>query len=47
MTAVFRYSRALWVYLDRAVCGGDTSAQVYEKLRKDRLARQSGKRTTG
>jgi uncharacterized protein (DUF983 family) len=41
---VYRYSRLLWIYLDRAVCGGETSAQVYEKVRKEQLAEQSDKR---
>jgi uncharacterized protein (DUF983 family) len=35
---VFRYSRLLWIYLDRAVCGSETSAQPYEKVRKEQLA---------
>jgi uncharacterized protein (DUF983 family) len=34
---VFRYSRVVWIYLDRAVCGSDTSAQPYEKVRKSQL----------
>jgi hypothetical protein len=34
---VFRYARLLWIYLDRAVCGGETSAQAYEKVRKEHL----------
>jgi uncharacterized protein (DUF983 family) len=43
---VFRYSRLLWIYLDRAVCAGETSAPPYEKLRKEQLAERSGKRMT-
>jgi hypothetical protein len=35
---VFRYSRALWIYVDRAVCGSETSAQSFEKVRKQQLA---------
>jgi uncharacterized protein (DUF983 family) len=42
--AVFRYSRLLWIYLDRAVCNSDTSAQPYEKVRREQLARRSGQR---
>ena len=30
--AVFRYSRVLWVYLDRAVCAGPASAGSFEKV---------------
>jgi hypothetical protein len=30
---VFRYSRVLWIYLDRAVCPGEGSAGSFEKLR--------------
>jgi len=41
---VFRYSRLVWIYLDRAVCGSETSAQAYEKVRKERFAEQAGKR---
>jgi hypothetical protein len=41
--AVFRYSRVLWVYLDRASDTGDVSAGAYEKLRhKDRTDQQAG-----
>jgi hypothetical protein len=31
--AVFRYSRVVWVYLDRAVCAGSASAGAFEKVR--------------
>jgi uncharacterized protein (DUF983 family) len=32
--AVFRYSRVLWVWADRAAAPGDTSAGAYEKTRR-------------
>jgi uncharacterized protein (DUF983 family) len=35
---VFRYSRVLWIYLDRAVCPGEGSAGSYEKLRLEKEA---------
>jgi uncharacterized protein (DUF983 family) len=41
---VFRYSRLLWIYLDRAVCGSETSAQPYEKVRREQLAGQAHQR---
>ncbi len=44
---VFRYSRVVWIYLDRAVCGSDTSAQPYEKLRKSQLAERCEDRARG
>ena len=44
--AVFRYSRALWICMDRAVCGSETSAPPYEKIRKEQLAEQSDRRPT-
>jgi len=36
--AVFRYSRALWIYFDRATCPSDASAQAYEKIRQQEIA---------
>ena len=41
---VFRYSRVVWIYFDRAVCASDTSAMPYEKVRKSQLAQRSGDR---
>ena len=38
--AVFRYSRVLWVHLDRAADPDESSAGPYEKLRLKRLAEQ-------
>jgi uncharacterized protein (DUF983 family) len=38
--AVFRYSRVLWIYLDRAAAPGDVSAGAYEKLRQKQLAQR-------
>jgi hypothetical protein len=35
---VCRYSRTVWIYLDRAVCGGDSSAGAYEKWRQAQRA---------
>jgi hypothetical protein len=32
--AVFRYSRVIWIYLDRAVCPSNFSAAEFEKLRE-------------
>jgi hypothetical protein len=37
--AVFRYSRVLWIYLDRSLCPGDESAGAYEKVRQQAPAR--------
>lgn len=39
---VFRYSRVVWVYLDRAVCSGATSAGSFEKVRLEQLADTKG-----
>jgi uncharacterized protein (DUF983 family) len=36
--AVFRYSRVLWIYLDRGVGSGESSDAAYEKARKQELA---------
>ena len=33
---LFRYSRVLWIYVDRWVCPGDISAGPYEKMRQQR-----------
>jgi hypothetical protein len=41
--AVFRYSRGLWVYFDRAVSPDDISAGSYERVRLQQIAdQQSG-----
>jgi uncharacterized protein (DUF983 family) len=39
--AMFRYSRIVWIYFERAGCPSDVSATVYEKTRlaQDRRAR--------
>jgi uncharacterized protein (DUF983 family) len=42
LPTVFRYSRVLWIYFDRAVCPGDVSAGAYEKSRLQRPSRQDG-----
>jgi hypothetical protein len=42
--AVFRYSRVLWIYLDRTTDAGDVSAGPYEKLRLQQLAKQKARR---
>jgi hypothetical protein len=34
MPAVFRYSRVLWIYFERASCPSDLSAGAYEKFRQ-------------
>jgi uncharacterized protein (DUF983 family) len=34
MPAVFRYSRVMWIYFDRAVCPSNLSAGSYEKVRE-------------
>jgi uncharacterized protein (DUF983 family) len=39
---VFRYSRVLWVYLDRAVCAGSASAGSFEKVRIGEEASRKG-----
>lgn len=30
--AVFRYSRVIWIYFDRAICPSESSAGTYEKV---------------
>ena len=35
---VFRYSRVVWIYLDRDACPTDFSAGPYEKMRQQQLA---------
>jgi uncharacterized protein (DUF983 family) len=37
--AVFRYSRTVWIYLERWVCPGDLSATIYEKTRRQEFDR--------
>jgi hypothetical protein len=32
---VFRYSRVIWMHIDRWVCPGDISAGPYEKMRQE------------
>jgi uncharacterized protein (DUF983 family) len=39
--AVFRYSRVVWIYLDRLVAPGESSAGGYEKMRLKQLADQA------
>lgn len=40
---VFRYSRVIWMYIDRWVCPGDVSAGPYEKMRQQQnLERERG-----
>jgi hypothetical protein len=43
--AVFRYSRVIWIYFERAGSSGDVSAGPYEKLkmRERDEAREQGK----
>ncbi len=36
--AIFRYSRAGWIYFDRWVCPSDSSAGAYEKCRLGQIA---------
>jgi len=38
---IFRYSRAVWIYIDRWVCPGDASATAYEKARARERERQA------
>jgi hypothetical protein len=38
--AVFRYSRVLWIYFDRAICPDDISAGSYERVRLRQIADQ-------
>jgi hypothetical protein len=40
--AVFRYSRVLWVYFERASCPGDLSAGAYEKHRQQQATPPAG-----
>jgi hypothetical protein len=39
---VFRYSRVLWIYLDRDACPTDLSAGPYEKARLREIAAKQG-----
>lgn len=39
--AVFRYSRVIWMYIDRWVCAGDISAGPYEKMRQQENRRKA------
>lgn len=32
--AVFRYSRVIWIYFERAICPSDISAGTFEKVRQ-------------
>lgn len=41
--AVFRYSRVLWVHLERWGCPTDVSASSYEAYRRKQLAEQKAK----
>jgi uncharacterized protein (DUF983 family) len=38
--AVFRYSRVLWIYLDRACAPGSVSAGAYEKVKQKQFAQR-------
>lgn len=38
MPVVFRYSRTLWIYLERWLCPSDISAGPYEKMRQRELS---------
>lgn len=40
--AVFRYSRLLWVYLDRVVCADDMTVGSYEKMRLREIEENRG-----
>lgn len=40
LPSIFRYSRVLWVYFERAVCPSDISAGVYEKMRLREIKKQ-------
>jgi uncharacterized protein (DUF983 family) len=42
--AVFRYSRLLWIYLDRGGDYSDANAGPYEKMRRQQLAEQARRR---
>jgi uncharacterized protein (DUF983 family) len=39
---VFRYSRVIWMYFDRAISPTDVSAGVYEKVRHLEVQQQAG-----
>lgn len=34
ITIVFRYSRVIWIYFERAICPSDISAGTFEKVRQ-------------
>jgi len=40
--AVFRYSRVIWIYLERWICPSDLSATIYEKTRQKEFDRAGG-----
>jgi hypothetical protein len=42
--AIFRYSRVLWIYVERAGSPVDDSAGAYEKLRLSQQREQRGGR---
>jgi uncharacterized protein (DUF983 family) len=39
---LFRYSRGVWIYIDRWVCPGDTSAGAFEKVQAGKRDEQAG-----
>ncbi len=38
---VFRYSRVVWMYVDRSLCAGDVSATIYEKTKQREIERRN------
>ncbi len=41
---IFRYSRVVWIYLDRSICPTGLSAGPYEKMRLDQMGQPPGER---
>ena len=44
---VFRYSRVLWIYLDRLVTPGEQAAGAYEKMRLKEIAEKRAQKDAG
>ncbi len=44
--AVFRYSRAAWIYFDRLTSPSDVSAGAFEKARAEEFAKRAGHPTS-
>jgi uncharacterized protein (DUF983 family) len=45
--AVFRYSRAVWIYVDRLICPGGSSAGAFEKAQARKAGHHPGVAPSG